>query len=40
MPVIVDGGAGNIKHISDAVHNGGVSALALGSMAVYQGKDM
>ena len=36
IPVIAVGGAGNIQHISDAIQNGGVSAVALGSMSVYQ----
>ena len=40
IPVIAVGGGGNLQHISDAVHNGGASAVALGSMAVYQGKDL
>ncbi len=40
IPVITVGGAGNLQHISDAVHYGGASAVALGSMAVYQGKDL
>jgi cyclase len=40
IPVIAVGGAGNMRHISDAVHDGGASAVALGSMAVYQGKDL
>lgn len=40
IPVIAVGGAGNIQHISDAVHKGGASAVALGSMAVYQGRDL
>jgi|APSaa5957512535_1039671.scaffolds.fasta_scaffold23102_4 imidazole glycerol-phosphate synthase subunit HisF len=40
IPVIAIGGAGNTLHISDAVHNGGASAVALGSMAVYQKKGM
>ena len=40
IPVIAVGGAGNTQHIFDAVHNGGASAVALGSMAVYQKKGM
>ncbi len=40
IPVIAVGGAGNIQHISDAIQNGGVSAVALGSMSVYQKKGM
>jgi cyclase len=40
IPVIAVGGAGNLEHISEAVHKGGASAIAIGSMAVYQGKDL
>lgn len=40
IPVIAIGGAGNLEHISAAIHSGGASAIALGSMAVYQGKDL
>ena len=40
IPVIAVGGAGNMKHISDVIHKGGASAVALGSMAVYQGEDL
>jgi cyclase len=40
IPVIAVGGAGSLQHISEAVHKGGASAIALGSMAVYQGKDL
>lgn len=40
VPVVAVGGAGNMEHIADAVNNGGASAVALGSMAVYQGKDL
>lgn len=39
VPVIAIGGAGNINHFAPAVEKGGASALALGSMAVYQGQD-
>ena len=39
IPVIALGGAGKLSDISDAVHKGGASAVALGSMAVYQGKN-
>ena len=39
IPVIANGGAGNIEHIGDAVKKGGASAVALGSMVVYQQKD-
>lgn len=40
IPVIANGGAGNIKHIIDVVHNTKVSAVALGSMLLYQGKGL
>jgi cyclase len=38
IPVIALGGAGRIDHFSDAVKSG-ASACAIGSMAVYQGKN-
>lgn len=40
IPVIANGGAGNIEHIADVVKNGLASAVALGSMLVYQKKGM
>jgi cyclase len=40
VPVIAHGGAGNIKHIIDVIENGNASAVALGSMVVYQQKGM
>jgi cyclase len=40
IPVIAHGGAGNIGHIRDAVKKGGASAVALGSMVVFQKKGM
>jgi len=40
LPVIANGGAGSIDDISDVVNIGGASAVALGSMVVYQAKDM
>ena len=40
LPVIANGGAGNIDDIADVVKDGGASAVALGSMVVYQAKDM
>lgn len=39
IPVIASGGAGTLRHIGLAV-NAGASAVALGSMVVYQGKGM
>lgn len=38
VPVIANGGAGNIDHIEKAVKNSNVSAISLGSMVVYQKK--
>ena len=40
IPVIANGGAGTITHLNEAIELGGVSALALGSMVVYQRKGM
>jgi imidazole glycerol-phosphate synthase subunit HisF len=40
LPVIAHGGAGTIDHVGDVVKNGGASAVALGSMLVYQKKGM
>lgn len=40
VPIIANGGAGNVKHIGDVVKNGHASAAALGSMVVYQKKGM
>ena len=40
IPVISNGGAGNIQHISEAVKLGHASAAALGSMVVYQKQGM
>lgn len=40
IPVIANGGAGTVAHIGEAVKKGGASAVALGSMVVYQAKDM
>jgi imidazole glycerol-phosphate synthase subunit HisF len=40
LPVIANGGAGSVEDIVDVVRNGGASAVALGSMVVYQAKDM
>lgn len=38
IPVIAHGGAGTIEHISEVVKHGNASAVALGSMVVYQQK--
>ena len=40
VPVIANGGAGTVHHIGDVVKKGGASAVALGSMVVFQGKDL
>jgi len=39
VPVIALGGAGDVVHISAALVDGHASAVAIGSMAVYQQKD-
>jgi cyclase len=40
IPVIANGGAGNIHHIEEVVKKTNVSAVALGSMVVYQAKGL
>jgi imidazole glycerol-phosphate synthase subunit HisF len=40
IPVIAHGGAGNIQHIGEAVNQAHASAVALGSMVMYQQKGM
>lgn len=40
VPVIACGGAGSLSDVRDAVREGGASAVAIGSMAVFQGKDL
>lgn len=40
IPVIANGGAGSIQHISDVVRKCNVSAVAVGSLVVYQKKGM
>ncbi len=40
IPVIANGGAGKIEHISEVINKSQVSAVALGSMVVYQKKGM
>jgi len=40
VPVIANGGAGSIAHIREVVTSGGASAVALGSMVVYQSRGM
>jgi imidazole glycerol-phosphate synthase subunit HisF len=40
IPVIANGGAGTVEHIGQAIHEGKASAVALGSLVVYQAKGM
>lgn len=40
IPVIAHGGGGTVGHIEDAVRHGGASAVALGSMVVFQKQGM
>lgn len=40
VPVVVTGGAGSLEHIQAAVQEGGASAVAIGSMAVFQAQDL
>ena len=40
IPVIANGGAGNIDHIGEVIKSGRASAAALGSMIVYQKQGM
>jgi imidazole glycerol-phosphate synthase subunit HisF len=40
IPVIANGGAGSLAHIEQAIKQANVSAVALGSMVVYQAKDL
>jgi cyclase len=40
IPVIANGGAGSIEHIAAVVHKAKVSAVALGSMVVYQAQGL
>jgi imidazole glycerol-phosphate synthase subunit HisF len=40
LPVIANGGANSIENITAAVKDAGASAVALGSMVVYQAKDL
>jgi cyclase len=39
VPVIAAGGAGSVSDIGEVVAKGGASAAAVGSLAVYQGKN-
>lgn len=40
IPVVANGGAGTVEHLGAAVKDSGASAVAVGSMVVYQKKDM
>ncbi len=40
VPVVATGGAGSLEDIRVAVKQAGASAVAIGSMAVFQGKDL
>jgi imidazole glycerol-phosphate synthase subunit HisF len=40
IPVIVNGGAGNLSHLESVVKDAHASAVALGSMVVYQKKGL
>ena len=40
VPIIANGGCGKIEHISEVVKKANASACAVGSMVVYQKKDM
>lgn len=40
IPVIVCGGAGELSHLRAVVNEAGASAVAIGSMAVFQAKDL
>ncbi len=40
VPVVAIGGAGSLQDIKAAVKDAGASAVAIGSMAVFQGKDL
>lgn len=37
IPVVACGGAGNIQHLAEVIQQGGASAVAAGSMFVFQG---
>lgn len=38
VPVVVCGGAGSVDHLREAVYDGGATAVAAGSMFIFQGK--
>lgn len=39
VPIIANGGAGNVQHIEEVIKKGGASAAGVGSMVVFQKKD-
>jgi cyclase len=40
VPVVATGGAGSLQDVRAAVKDAGASGVAIGSMAVFQGKDL
>jgi imidazole glycerol-phosphate synthase subunit HisF len=40
VPVIANGGAGSVEHLGEVVRHSGASAVALGSMVVFQAKGL
>ncbi|MGV3464886.1 MAG: HisA/HisF-related TIM barrel protein, partial [Heyndrickxia sp.] len=40
VPVIANGGAGTLTHLGEAIHKASASAVAMGSMVVFQKKGM
>lgn len=40
ISVIAHGGAGTVDHIGEVIRQGHASAVALGSMVLYQGKEL
>jgi cyclase len=38
VPVVACGGAGKLEHLSEAIRDGGASAVAAGSLFVFHGK--
>ncbi len=40
VPVIANGGAGTLGHLGEAIHKASASAVAMGSMVVFQKKGM
>ena len=38
IPVIAHGGAGNVRHLAEGVHQGHASAVAAGSLFLYFGR--